>query len=124
MSLTAGQQALINRLVTMTDPPNIVLPNGPGKGLPRYVVQVSGGAQGTATLGGETEATPEIVIRVETEDGGYAVESDTLVAALVARFAVGDRFGGVTIAEAPLPRPAIPGACYAVPVIVRGRTSF
>lgn len=125
MSLTAGQQALIYRLVTMSGGTNVVLPNGPGKGLPRYVVQVSGGAQRTATLGGRTDATPEIVVQVETEADDYVTANNALVAALVARFAVGSRFDGVTITDAPLPRPAlVGGGVYSVPVVVRGQTSF
>lgn len=124
MSLSTGQQALIRRVVTMDSPPNIMLPNGPGKGLPRYVVQVSGGSQRTAMLDGTTDAYPEIVVQVETESSEYATENDTLVAALVARFKPGDKFDGVTIMDAPLPRSAVPGPCYSVPVIIRGRMSF
>ena len=112
MSITLGQKAIINRIVTMADPPNICLPNGEAFGLPRYVIQVAGGAQQRETVGGLTRANPEIVVRVETktvtDDEGFALttENDALVEALVARFAVGDRFDGVTILEAPSPRPA------------------
>ena len=56
MSITTGQQALIRRIVTMTTSANIVLPNGAGAGLPRYVVQAAGGTQRTATLAGLTDA--------------------------------------------------------------------
>lgn len=126
MGITTGHQALINRIVTMPDPPNIVLPNGPGKGLPRYVIQVSGGAQQTATLQGLTDSTPEIVVQVETEDGGYTTENDTLVEALVARFPVASRFDGVCILESPMPRAALPvtDGVYSVPVIIRGSYTF
>lgn len=127
MSITTGQQALIRRIVTMTTDANIVLPNGPGKGLPRYVIQAAGGAQQTASLKGRTEAAPEIVVRVETADGEYATQNDELVAALVARFPLdGAPFDGVVIREAPLPRPPLPVAdgVYAVPVIIRGATRF
>jgi hypothetical protein len=126
MSLTLGQAALIRRIVTMTTDANIVLPNGPGAGLPRYVVQAAGGTQRTRTIDGVTEARPEIVVRVETEAGAYATESDSLVADLVARFDVGDSFDGVTIIERPSPRPPLPVAdgVYSVPVIIRGFTSF
>jgi hypothetical protein len=126
MSLTVGQQALIRRIVTMTTSANIVLPNGPGAGLPRYVVQVSGGSQIRRTVDGTTEARPEIVVRVETKDGEYANENDTLVAALVARFPCNASFDGVTIIDAPLPRAPLPLAdgVYSVPVIIRGFTSF
>lgn len=124
MSLTDGQQALINRIVTMSGAPNIVVPEGPGKGLPRYVVQVSGGSQSTIGASRVTDARPEITVRVETEKGSYATDNDALVKALVARFAVGDTFDGVTILAAPLPRPPIPGAVYSVPVVIRGQTFF
>ncbi|MGI3168397.1 hypothetical protein ACRARG_04545 [Pseudooceanicola sp. C21-150M6] len=125
MSITAGQAALIRRIVTMTDPPNIVLPNGPGKGLPRYVVQVSGGAQRTMGVNGSTEARPEIVVRVETGTD-YSTENDALVSALVARFAVGDLFDGVKITAAPSPRAALPvtDGVYSVPVVIRGNYHF
>lgn len=132
MSITLGQQALIDRITTMVDPPNIVLPGGEAFGLPRYVVQVAGGAQQRETVGGLTRANPEIVVRVETKTvtdaGAFALttESNDLVAALVARFAVGDTFDGVTILEAPLPRAPLPvtDGVYSVPVIIRGRCYF
>lgn len=124
MSLTDGQQALIRRIVTMTRTANVVLPNGSDEPLPRYVVQASGGSQ--RTVGGRTEANPEITVRVETCSGKNATQSDELVAALVDRFPVHARFDGVTILDAPLPRPPLPDTdgVYSVPVIIRGRTSF
>ncbi|WP_343502137.1 MULTISPECIES: hypothetical protein [Roseobacteraceae] len=129
MSITAGHQALIRRVVTMADPPNIALPNGPGKGLPRYVVQAAGGAQQPATISGKTRAFPEIVVRVETKAwpvGQYAIESDALVAALIARFPVGVKFDGVKIDRAPEARTALPvtDGVYSVPVIIRGTFTF
>lgn len=133
MSITLGQQALIDRVVSMTDPPNIVLPNGEPFDLPRYVIEVAGGAQQRETVGGLTRANPEIVVRVETRivavDNTFSLtdESNALVEALVERFAVGDRFDGVTIVEAPSPRPALPvqdGDTYSVPVVIRGRCYF
>ncbi|HBT01653.1 MAG TPA: hypothetical protein DEB47_17755 [Citreicella sp.] len=132
MSITEGHQALIRRIVTMSGAPNIVLPGGPGKALPRIVVQVSGGSQRTMGLSGATDSTPEITVRVETAQkdaqgrDAYATANDALVAALVARFAVGGTFDGVTIEDAPLPRPALPvtDGVYSVPVIIRGRLFF
>jgi hypothetical protein len=133
MSITIGQQALIDRIVTMTDPPNIVLPGGESFDLPRYVIQVAGGAQQRETVGGLTRANPEIVVRVETktvsDDNTFAgtAESNALIEALVERFAVGDRFDDVTILEAPSPRPPLPvldGDTYSVPVVIRGRCYF
>lgn len=125
MSLTAGQQALIRRIVTMTTDANIVLPNGPGAALPRYVIQAAGGSQRTRTTDGVTEARPEILVQVETGTD-YATNNDALVAALVARFPVTANFDGVTIIDAPLPRPPLPvtEGVYSVPVIIRGFTSF
>ena len=94
--------------------------------MPRYVVQVSGGGQRTATISGATESRPEIVVKVETAADGYATSNDTLVAALVAMFPVNARFDGVTILDAPQPRPAMPvtDGVYSVPVIVRGYFPF
>lgn len=129
MSITAGQQALIRRILTMTTSANIVVPNGSAKGLPRYVVQASGGSQRTLGLSKITDARPEITVRVETgvwPDVQYSTLSDTLVAALVARFAVSDQFDGVTIEDAPSVRPPLPvtDGVFAVPVIIRGRCFF
>lgn len=125
MSMTDGQQKLINRIVTMDDPPNIALPNGPGVGLPRYVVQEAGGSQNTFDMAGAVESFPEIVVRVETEDGEYATQNNALVKALVTRFKPGSRFDGITILDAPSPRPPLRGGgVYAVPVIIRGRYVF
>ena len=126
MSLTDGQQALIRRIVEMTRTAGVVLPNGKDAPLPRYVIQAAGGTQRTATIGGKTEATPEIVVRVETMQGDYATDNDALVSDLVDLFAVNDRFECVTILDAPLPRPPLPvvDGVYSVPVIIRGRTYF
>jgi len=123
MSLTDGQQILIRRLLTMPGLPNVVLPNGPGKELPRFAVQVAGGSQVTSTLQGKTDADPEIVVSVETSTE-FTTENDALVAALVAHFPPGLRTEGLTIMTAPLPRPPVPGPAYAVPVIIRGRFEF
>jgi hypothetical protein len=125
MSLTDGQQKMINHIVTMDDPPGIALPNGPGVGLPRYVIQEAGGLQRTFDMAGTVESFPEIVVRVETEDGEYATENNALVKALVARFKPGTRFDGVTILDPASPRPPLRGGgVYAVPVIIRGRYVF
>jgi hypothetical protein len=123
MDITDGQQALINRIVQMDNPPNIALPGGPGKNLPRYVVQAAGGSSNTFDLDGNTEDFPEIVVRVETKDGEYATENDGLVKALIGRFKPGSQFDGVTILVPPSVRPPLPGGgVYAVPVIIRGRS--
>jgi hypothetical protein len=125
MSMTDGQQKLINRIVTMDDPPNIALPNGPGVGLPRYVIQEAGGSQNTFDMAGTVESFPEIVVRVETEDGEYATGNNALVKALVARFKPGSRFDGITILDAANSRPPLTGGgVYATPVIIRGRYVF
>lgn len=109
----------------MPNPPNIVLPNGPGAACPRYVVQEAGGAQRTRTLDGVTEALPEILVRVET-DSEYTTENNELVSRLVARFPANSRFDGVIIREAPLPRPPLPSesGVYSTPVFIRGFMSF
>lgn len=126
MSITTGQTAIMTRIATMETDANIVWPDGPGAGLPRYVMQAAGGAQRTATLAGQTDADPEVVVRVETLAGTYATANTTLVAALVARFRPGDRFGGVTILDAPSVRPPLPviEGVYSVPVVIRGRFYF
>lgn len=127
MSITTGQQKLINRVVTMASPPNIIIPGGKSKDMPRYVIQAAGGSQQTVFRNkGMTDATAEINVRVETGTDVYSViENDSLVAALVARFPVGASFDGITILDAPLPRPPVTSAgVYAIPVIIRGRFFF
>jgi hypothetical protein len=129
MSVTTGHAALIRRVVTMTDPPNVMLPNGPGKGLPRYVIQAAGGAQTPADMTGKTRAFPEIVVRVETKawpEGQYLIESDQLVGALVARFPPGAKFDGVKIDRAPDVRPPLPvtDGVISIPVVIRATFVF
>ena len=126
MSQTDGHQAIISRIVANSGGTNIVLPNGPGKSLPRYVVQEAGGMQRTSTLAGLTDAIPEVVVRVETEAGTYATESNSLVKALVDIFPPALRFSGMTVVDAPDPRPPLPilDGVYAVPVIIRAEFSF
>jgi len=121
-----GHQALIRRIVTMDGAPNVVLPSGPGKPLPRYVVQEAGAAQRTMGVGGQTEANPEIVVRVETVGSAYATENNTMTQALVDRFGLGERFDNVTITQAPRVTPPLPvtDGVYAVPVVISGRIYF
>lgn len=124
MSITDGQRAMINRIVENAAV-DVVLPNGPGKSCPRFVVQEAGGAQSRVGVSIMTDADPEIVVRVET-DTDYATENNALVKALVALFRPSDEFDGVTILDAPLPRPPLPviEGVYSVPVIIRGRMNF
>lgn len=127
MSVVAAQQALIRRVLTMPGRPGIVLPNhrGPYPPPPRYVVQVSAAAQVRLGISPYTDATAEIVVRVETADAAFAGDSDALVQALVDRFPLGARFDGVTVVDRPLPRPPFHAdGLYVAPVIVRGRTFF
>lgn len=124
-SLVAGHQAMISRIVTLASIA-VVLPNGPGKPLPRYVVQEAGGSQRTSLLGGLTDADPEVVVRVEVDAGQYATQSNVLVDELAAMFPAGLRFGGMTVLDAPMVRPPMPvsDGVYSVPVIIRARFSF
>lgn len=122
MSITDGTQAMINRIVTMSSPPNIVLPNGPDKDLPRFVVMETGGPQQTMGLTQDTDSGPEIVVRVETPKGAFSVDNNALVKQLVQRFAVGDRFDGVFIERTPNVRPPVSDdEAYVIPVIITGR---
>lgn len=126
MSMTDGHQAIISRIVSEAGSTSVVLPQGPGKGLPRYVVQEAGGAQRTITLEGDTFATPEIVVRVETVSGQYATENNALTKTLVQMFPPGLVFGDMKVREAPDVRPPLPATdgVYAVPVIIRAEFSF
>jgi len=110
MSLTDGHQAIIGRIVAEAGATSVVLPNGPGKGLPRYVVQEAGGTQRPIGVDGMTDATAEVVVRVETEAGAYATEANALASALVAMFPGGLRFDGMTVMDAPSVRPPLPVA--------------
>ena len=126
MDITDGQLALMQRVATMPDAPNIVWPDGPGAGSPRFVMQASGGSQRTFTIRGTTEANPEIVVRVETDEGDLGRANKELVSRLVARFPVTLRFDGLTILSAPEVRPPLPatGGVYSVPVIITARQYF
>lgn len=126
MSVTDGHQALIRRLVTMTTTASIALPNAPGApGVPRYVVQEAGGGQNTYTLDGDTNARPEIVVRCEVEADTDAAAANALAKALVDRFAVGSKFDGLTVLQAPNVRPPIVAdGIYAIPVVIRGFMTF
>jgi len=126
MSVTLAQKALLERLQDMPGRPAMAYPNGPSvTALPRIVAQNAPTAQRTSTLEGQTEGMAEIVVRVEGEAGGYDAEVNGIIESIVDHFPVGLRTDSVTIVEAPLPRPAIPGtAVYSVPVIIRGRFHF
>lgn len=127
MSLSLGHTAVISRIVALAPPGvNLVLPNGLGKDLPRYVIQEAGGRQTTALLGGLTDADSEVVVRVETSAGQFSTQSNDLVEDLVGMFPVGLRFAGTTILDAPNVRPPLPVAfgAYSVPVVIRARFSF
>lgn len=126
MSITDGHQAIIARIVSQAGGTSVVLPEGPGKSLPRYVVQEAGGSQRTVTLAGDTLARPEVVVRVETEAGRYATENNALTKALVGMFPPGASFGGVHVRDAPSVRPPLPttDGVYSVPVVIRAEFGF
>lgn len=123
MSITDGYQAIISRLLTESSGVNIVLPDGPGKTLPRYVVQEAGGSQRVQNLDGDVAAMPEVMVMVETADGQYTTQSNALVKSLVDIFPVGSRFGGMEVVAPPDVRPPLPAhdGVYSVPVYVSAR---
>lgn len=126
MSQTDGHQAIISRMIAELSGSNIVLPNGPGKSLPRYVVMEAGGRQTPATLDGTTDAYPEVVVRVETRAGVYATQNNNMVSALVDAFPLGLQFSGMRVHRAPDVRPPLPiqDGVYSVPVIVTAQFNF
>ncbi|MEN9060004.1 hypothetical protein [Ponticoccus litoralis] len=136
MTVPLGQQVLESHLHGMPTSAAIVLPNGPGGGLPRYVVQRSVGMVETFDTTGTTEAEPTISVNVETEPAEFAFENDALVTALCERFKPGTviEYGGakVTITKPPHvgaipPRQDSMGsssAVYTTPVIIRGWFTF
>lgn len=129
MSVTNGHKAIIARIVAQAGATAVALPNGPGKSLPRYVVQEAGGTQSNSMVAGLTDADAEVVVRVETVSGSYATQSNDLTAALVAMFPAGLRFGtspAMTILTPPNVRPPLPviDGVYSVPVVVRARFTF
>jgi hypothetical protein len=126
VSLASGHQAIISRIVAETSGTNIVLPNGPGKSLPRYVVMEAGGSQRPFGLDGRTEAFPEVVVRVETLADKYATQANTLCGDLVAMFPPGLLFSGMQVVRAPDIRPPLPvlDGVYSVPVVIQVRFVF
>lgn len=129
MTITAGQSAIINRIRLTINAPSIVTPNDPGSpALPRWVVQTSASQARTATIGGSSDATVEVVVRVETEHGqhtGGSEGSAALVQILENRFIPGDRFDGMTVMERPrVTPPIVSDGVYAVPVIIRADITY
>lgn len=127
MSLAIGHQKIIARLIDeLPSGSNIVLPNGPRKDLPRYVVMEAAGRQRPVTLDGVSDAYPEVVVRVETQAGAYSTESSAMVQAIVDAFPLGLHFSGMVVHEAPASRPPLPvrDAVYSVPVVVTATISF
>lgn len=126
MSLTNGYQAIISRIVSELSGSNIVLPNGPGKPLPRYVVMEAGGRQQAATLDGISDAAPEVVVRVETVSGAYSTENNAMTQALVQAFPLGLPFSGMKVHRPPDVRPPLPvtDGVYSVPVVVTAEMNY
>lgn len=120
------QQILIRHVAEMAVRPPIVFPNmADTPPPPRFVVQISASAQSTMGISRTTDATAEIVVLVQTEEGESAVPNDDLVNLLIDRFPLGANVEDVFIQEAPLPRPPLIGdGVYSVPVIIRGRSFF
>lgn len=128
MSKSDGHIAIMTRLATMPDAPNVIWPNDDGKtpnGLPRIVMSAAGGPQSTVGLTLATDATPEVLAMVETAKGDFGAASRQIVNQIMARFPVGLGFDGVVIETAPDERPPMPSsAAHRVPVYIRGRIFF
>ena len=137
MTITTGQQALINQIAAAPGRPTIGLPNGhvpefSDTVTSRWVIQISGGSQVGIGLDGATDARPEIMVRVETPADALAISNDTSVIQLCSLFPVGALVyapgtvsTGVKIDKAPQPKAPMPYAgVYSVPVIITGRMFF
>lgn len=127
MSIADGHEQIISRIVSGASV-SVMLPNGPGKPVPRYVLQEAGGRQMTSTLQGDTDAYPEVVVLVQTEAGDYSTLNAQLLRELAAMFVPGTRFGDpeMTVVTSPEVRPPLPVefGVYTVPVIVRASFTF
>ncbi|MEO0721950.1 MAG: hypothetical protein AAFY43_07345 [Pseudomonadota bacterium] len=127
MSITTGQNALINHFLGMSPSEGVVLPNDRGLPAPppRYVVQVTAGSQQTLDFDGQVDARPEIVIRVDVDADTGVSQSQAMVDALVSRFAVNTKIGDVLISQPAFPQgPLSANGVYSIPVIIRGRYCF
>ena len=122
MSINAGYNAIISRIIGMDDPPAIATPETGAVDLPRYVCQPAGGFQSPAGISTLTDFRPEVLVRVETRSGAPIRFSNALVEALWDLFPPGLVFSGLTIEQRPEIRfPLDDGAVYSVPVYIRGR---
>lgn len=122
MSITALQQAAIQRIIDIFGAPNIGLPNRPAPPKPRWVVQIGTGANRTLGMNGSTERRQDIVVLVEVDDDEFAGFSDELVQTLADAFPVNLRFGGGYVPVMPSPRAPIYGdGTYSVPVVIELR---
>lgn len=123
MRLTEAEDALIKRVRFTVDAPNVVLPDdSQSLPAPRWVIQRSTSRNPISTLEGGSDATAEILVRVETDEGRFGQDNIDLLNLLLDRFPFGARFSGVTIREAPDPRGSFTeGGVYVTPVFIRGR---
>lgn len=126
MTFTEAQHALIRRLQAMPGRPPLVYPNAANIApLPRIVVQVSVQTGVPLTMTGITDATTEIVVQVEVDEGTGVATADAIVQAICNHFPLYARFDGLLILQPPSPRPPLQGDGYfAVPVVIRARHNF
>ncbi|GGX63275.1 hypothetical protein GCM10007385_35510 [Tateyamaria omphalii] len=118
-----AQNALLARLQAMPDRPAIAYPNDKiVEAKPRIVVQFPAAAQTTRTIGGCSQGDAEMVARIETKQHELTTEANTIAEQIIAWFRPVQRFGGVTIIEAPSVRAQFSEAgSFHLPVIIRGR---
>lgn len=126
MSYRAGHEAMIRRIVGMTNPPNIHVPDDAELvGLPRYVIQQAGTTTRQIGFGTVTDARHVLNVRVETEADGFATMNMELVDKLIALFRPGDQFECIQIEQPPvIAPPIVGGGVYSVPVTITGRMFY
>lgn len=130
MSYTDAENGLIQHIMSIPGRPAIYYPDGQDVGLPRWNVQVAANAGRPITYSGTSRAMTELVVKVETEDGGFADQNGKLVEMLCQAFKVNQDINTpsgriLRVMGAPEPRaPLSGGGIYARPVIIRARHFF
>jgi len=123
MSEAAIAEAFKAHVAAMAGLPDVVWPNEARKATtPRLDVQTGPSSPLSLTLAGVSDADLMYQVTVVTKSGEYTTESNTIIDAVVSRFAFGQVVGASKVRKRPDIGPAIQdGTEYSVPITIRLR---
>lgn len=127
MSIEDGIDILIRHLMAIPEGYNVHLPDSSAQtALPRLHVSVPANAQDSRFLAGDTDAYPEISVRIETEGGYYSAQAKAMVRAIQSHFRAGQMLENtVSISQTPDVRGRYNSdGVYYIPMTVVGRMYF